>query len=155
SARALADDLNRYLDGEPIEARRTPFWERGAKWARRRPATALSVASILVALLGTVGGLFAYQESLVRRGPTLLSLLDQGYGLERKADAARSSDAWRKVQLEISGFLPRLAAVADDPRVKDLRGRLEKQSEALATQIEDDRVKQARHLRLAAERGRF
>ena len=37
SAQALADDLERYLRGEPIQARRTPFWERGAKWARRRP----------------------------------------------------------------------------------------------------------------------
>jgi hypothetical protein len=37
TAEALADDLTRYLCGEPIEARRIPFWVRGAKWARRRP----------------------------------------------------------------------------------------------------------------------
>ena len=34
----LAEDLDRYLAGEPILARRTPLWERGIKRARKRPA---------------------------------------------------------------------------------------------------------------------
>jgi eukaryotic-like serine/threonine-protein kinase len=46
SAQALADDLKRFLDGEPIHARPVPFWERGWKWARRRPA----IAALVVAL---------------------------------------------------------------------------------------------------------
>jgi WD40 repeat protein len=45
-AQALADDLKRFLEGEPIRARPVPFWERGWKWARRRPA----IASLIVAL---------------------------------------------------------------------------------------------------------
>ena len=36
-AAALADDLQRFQDGKPILARRTPFWERGWKQAKRRP----------------------------------------------------------------------------------------------------------------------
>ncbi|HEY2784764.1 MAG TPA: protein kinase [Fimbriiglobus sp.] len=40
TAGELADDLDRFLDGRPILARRTPAWERVAKWARRRPAAA-------------------------------------------------------------------------------------------------------------------
>src|SRR5262249_15652893 len=54
SAEALADDLDRYLADRPIRARRTPFWLRGLKWARRRPAScgllaaALLVGSILM-----------------------------------------------------------------------------------------------------------
>jgi WD40 repeat protein len=40
SAGELADDLRRFLDGEPVRARPTPAWERLAKWARRRPAVA-------------------------------------------------------------------------------------------------------------------
>jgi serine/threonine protein kinase len=51
SAEALAEDLRRFLLHEPIRARRTPFWERGVKWARRRPlATALLFACALILL---------------------------------------------------------------------------------------------------------
>jgi serine/threonine protein kinase/Tfp pilus assembly protein PilF len=48
SAEELAEDLQRFLAGESIRARPTPAWERGIKWAKRRPA--------LAALLGVSGG---------------------------------------------------------------------------------------------------
>jgi len=63
SARALAEDLRRFLAGEPIQARPTPLWERGRKWAKRRPAlTALLVVSIMAvgSLLG--GGIWFTAE---------------------------------------------------------------------------------------------
>jgi WD40 repeat protein len=55
SAAALADDLDRYLQGEPILARPTGNVERLVKWARRRPAVAALYgvsAAALVALMG-------------------------------------------------------------------------------------------------------
>jgi len=53
SAGALADDLQRFLDSKPIEARPTPAWERLAKWARRRPAVAaLTLLSAVTAAVG-------------------------------------------------------------------------------------------------------
>jgi tetratricopeptide (TPR) repeat protein len=52
SALALAEDLRRFLDGEPVAARPTPAWERLVKWARRRPAAAALVALVAVALVG-------------------------------------------------------------------------------------------------------
>jgi WD40 repeat protein len=58
SAAALADDLERWLRGEPILARRSGPAERLLKWARRRPAaaalagvSALAAAAVAVALL--------------------------------------------------------------------------------------------------------
>ena len=36
--------------GEPIMARRTPTWERGAKWAKRRPIAAMFLAMIVAAV---------------------------------------------------------------------------------------------------------
>lgn len=56
SATLLADDLGRFLGGEPIAARPVRLWERGVRWAKRRPAVAALGALLVVAI---VGGYFA------------------------------------------------------------------------------------------------
>ncbi len=53
SAADLADDLQRFLLGEPICARPAPFWERGWKWSKRRPAVSGLLAAVVV--LGALG----------------------------------------------------------------------------------------------------
>ncbi len=51
SALALASDLRRFLDGEPIKARPLGKWGRAVKWAKRHPALAVlwgvSTAAVL------------------------------------------------------------------------------------------------------------
>jgi hypothetical protein len=55
-ARALAEDLRLFLAGEPIRARPIALWERGSKWARRRPTlTALLLVSTM-AVASLLGG---------------------------------------------------------------------------------------------------
>ncbi len=54
TAKEMADDLSRYLRGEPIKARRTPPVERAVKWVKRRPAKATALAFTTAALLGLV-----------------------------------------------------------------------------------------------------
>src|SRR5688500_9220666 len=57
SAGALADDLDRYRNHEPILARPSTVWQRAAKWARRRPAIAALAASLVVAVLAGLAGI--------------------------------------------------------------------------------------------------
>jgi len=54
SAGSLADDLRRFLDGEPIQARPTPLWERAWKWGKRRPAMVALLGVSVAAALGMV-----------------------------------------------------------------------------------------------------
>ena len=61
SARALADDLQRWLDGVPIEARPPGPFERGQRLARRHPALVVGVVAS-VALLAFVGGGAAWSQ---------------------------------------------------------------------------------------------
>jgi serine/threonine protein kinase len=54
SALDLAQDLERWLKHEPIQARHTGVFARGKKWVRRNPTSALLAASLL-ALAAVVG----------------------------------------------------------------------------------------------------
>jgi hypothetical protein len=55
SAEDLAEELERYLRGEPVRARRVSSLGRGIRWARRRPALALCLALLFVAVIAAAG----------------------------------------------------------------------------------------------------
>jgi serine/threonine-protein kinase len=80
SAEAVAEDLERWLVGEPIQARRAGLRERVWKGIKRRPALAALAAVVTVALAGLVVG-SAWYNSRLRAAA---------------ADAARERDAARK-----------------------------------------------------------
>jgi WD40 repeat protein len=69
SAAALADELDRWLAGEPILARATTRWQRAVKWARRRPAVAaLTAAAALATIAGLTGtSIAAWRANVARR----------------------------------------------------------------------------------------
>jgi WD40 repeat protein/tRNA A-37 threonylcarbamoyl transferase component Bud32 len=56
SATALADDLGRWLTGEPIQARPAGRCERAVKWARRRPALAALIGLLVFVFLAGFAG---------------------------------------------------------------------------------------------------
>jgi serine/threonine protein kinase/formylglycine-generating enzyme required for sulfatase activity len=67
SAEALADDLRRWQDGEPIRARPVSAFERAWKWSRRRPALAGSLAAsatllMAIALISSVSAVRLRQQ---------------------------------------------------------------------------------------------
>src|SRR5262249_42713936 len=65
SALALAEDLERWLKHEPIQARRIGVFARGKKWVRRNPARALSAASLVA--LATASGWIIWKSELIRQ----------------------------------------------------------------------------------------
>ncbi len=54
SALALAAELARFLDGEPIRARRSGVFERGWRWFRRSPAIASLKSAVVLLLLAAL-----------------------------------------------------------------------------------------------------
>ena len=65
SADDMADDLQRFINDEPIQARRTSSLERVARWSRRNPwlATAVSVAAMLLFAVAAVSTLAAQNQT--------------------------------------------------------------------------------------------
>ena len=68
SALALAEDLERWLKHEPIQARRTGVLARGKKWLQRNP-TAAGIVVLSLALIAAVG-VIVWKSELFRRPPT-------------------------------------------------------------------------------------
>src|SRR5262249_25580487 len=56
SAQALADDLERWLRGEPVRARPVSRRQRVLRWVRRRPHLAALAALLVLALVGGFTG---------------------------------------------------------------------------------------------------
>jgi TolB-like protein/Tfp pilus assembly protein PilF/predicted Ser/Thr protein kinase len=65
SALALAEDLERWLRHEPIQARRTGVFVRSQKWVRRNPTSALLAASLVA--LAAAAGWIVWKSEFVRR----------------------------------------------------------------------------------------
>jgi tRNA A-37 threonylcarbamoyl transferase component Bud32/tetratricopeptide (TPR) repeat protein len=103
SAQALADDLRRFLLGEPIHARRVGALERGWRWCRRKPM----VASLLASLILVVLGVFFTTLSLWRQADAA------------RKDAVASEEATQQLLAEVIQF-------SHDPslRLKDYSERL-------------------------------
>ncbi len=64
TALALAEDLHRFLQCQPIVARPISPWERAWKWARRRPGIATAIAALIVLLVVLLRGGVYYNAQL-------------------------------------------------------------------------------------------
>lgn len=68
SALAVAEDLERWLNHEPIQARHIGMVGRGRKWLQRNPAAA-ALIGLSIALMAAVGGII-WKSGLFSRPPT-------------------------------------------------------------------------------------
>ncbi len=89
SAGALANDLLRLRNGEPITARPVGAIERAAKWVRRRPTATALLAVSAVAALGFVLLLDRARREADSRSVTETDLRGQAETQRDQADAAR------------------------------------------------------------------
>ena len=97
SADALAEDLNRWLAGEPIAARPVSHGERARLWVRRHPApAALAVTSVVaLAAIAAAGVFIAYNGALKRAN----AVIEES---RRKLQSAYESEAVARRRAEAS-----------------------------------------------------
>ena len=106
SALALAEDLERWLKHEPIQARHTGVFARGRKWVQRNPTSALLAASLMA--LAAAAGWIVWKSELIRQPVTSgIAVLPFANLSEQREDATAFVDG---VQDDI---LTKLAKIAD------------------------------------------
>jgi WD40 repeat protein len=116
SAEALADDLERWRKGEPIQARPVSRRERLLKWVRRRPAlAALASLLVLVSLAGFAGVSWQWQRAqgeyqkaadlAEARGRTAYARsIDLAYAEWRAGNAGRAEQMLAECRPELCGW---------------------------------------------------
>jgi tetratricopeptide (TPR) repeat protein len=131
SAAALADDLARFLRGEPLLARLAGRWERAVKWARRRPLAA-ALAGVIVLAAGALLAVWA------------------GFTVELRRERDRAEANFQRAMRAVDRMLTELAhedQLANDPQMERkqralLREALQFYQEFLAERRDDPVVRQ-------------
>jgi tetratricopeptide (TPR) repeat protein len=116
SAAALADDLGRFLKGEPVHARPIGPWERGVKWARRRPTAAALMAVSVLAILATVLGSVvyaAYANQQLKEKDRLANVRDRFAKAVARGEAALTTGEWQSAKDELSNALALIGTEAE------------------------------------------
>ncbi|QDU75900.1 Serine/threonine-protein kinase PknB [Bremerella volcania] len=143
SAADLADDLNRFLSGEPIHARPISFAERTFKWCRRRPAISVAMVVSVIALTGAITGGFWIQqleharhtEEIVRREGARKYITSSLPLLSQLVRSRQWSDA--------KGVLRTARTRLEDAQSSDLEIRLTAAAEEFEIAEELERIRQS------------
>ncbi len=120
SARELAEDLNRLLDGRPILARPASRVERAVKWVRRHKLiAALCGAAVIGAILGISGLAWGWSAAVAARDRA-----EEGEDVARRLAYAATMNLaerdWRDVN--VAHVLRRLEEARPPQGKADLRG---------------------------------
>ncbi len=110
SALALADDLGRFLQNRPIQARTPTRLDRSLKWGRRNPGWAVSLTLALITVASVVGLLIWHNsrlknqihQSLLSEAKAHLALKDRQSALDaiKTAAAIKRTPALRQQAIE-------------------------------------------------------
>ena len=97
SADTLADDLQRFLQGEPIAARRLSFPQRIRRWARREPALVARIVTLGLCGLSTQVDQFAFQRLEPGLNGRLMLVIVLGIMASFLFQALLSRDRWNTI----------------------------------------------------------
>jgi hypothetical protein len=156
SAEALAEDLERWLAGEPIRALRSGPVERARKWARRRPAIAGLLSAVLcVAALGVAGVLWQWQSAVAAAEAARTAEQNERSRAEAAALAKEAAELARSREEDARKQEEKARIAEGKARVEEARERA-KAEEAHKKAIEERDAKgralqRAEGLRLSAE----
>jgi eukaryotic-like serine/threonine-protein kinase len=147
TAQDLASDLQRFLDDEPIQARRQTQLERYVRWARHNPGIAL-LSGVLAAtlILATIASLLAANYFNRLRLDAAQAAKNEGEARQRAGDEARSA---RKAEQEardraIAEAAATALAQQEKQRADDNAKKAEERAEAARKAEEAARVQLAR-----------
>ena len=114
TAAALAEEIHRYLAGEPIVSRPITWMESASRWCRRNPVMAamMSLLLLLVLTLSVGGPIMAWKQKAIRQRAESRERVAQH--LRKQSDVARS-EALKSEQSE------RRQRELADQAVKDMR----------------------------------
>jgi len=121
TARALADDLKRFLADEPILARPPTVWDKVVKWTRRHRALALfavAMLSLTAVGLAITTLLIAREQEKTRTA----YVLERDNAIEANKQSVRAQTNFALARQEVD-FLTRVASeeLAENPTVSDVR----------------------------------
>ncbi|MFN4257853.1 MAG: protein kinase domain-containing protein, partial [Gemmataceae bacterium] len=102
SAEELADDLRRFLDGQPILARPTTSLERVVKWAKRRPALATLLVMMVLGLIIGVAAEVWFHTQLQEEYDKTQAAYQKALVEEQKTKDALTESHDRQVRLHIA-----------------------------------------------------
>ena len=139
SARELANELRRFLDGKPIRARPVGRVERAAKWVKRNPVVAVLVASVVLSVVGGVSGVFvkyldAKEQEGIAKTQTGIAKEQEGIAqgkAQEAMEALRDRDAALK-QANADAEAARKAKTLAEDRKSQVEGQLANSNVLLA-----------------------
>ena len=113
SAEALAEDLERWLGGEPIRARRAGILERIFKWARRKKLAAAFIALSATAVVATIAGLTVGILAVAREKSRKEQALDNYMAALRNEESALA-------EMRRNAYYQTIALAAPEIRANDV-----------------------------------
>jgi tetratricopeptide (TPR) repeat protein len=128
SAEAVAEELHRFLKGEPILARPVGRFTRAWKWARRNPVRSVAALAALLVVLALLGlGLFV-REKQQRDRETLANRQERDQEIQRDEKVVQSYLNAGRYDAAEKTLRSRLERMQDDPtladRMKPLKAKL-------------------------------